>query len=68
MRALVLLCLLLLSGLAQADQPTITVTAGNDTRSFTRAKLLARPDAATIEMARDVTYRVPMTYRAVPVG
>jgi hypothetical protein len=68
MRALVLLCLLLLSGLAQADQPTITVTVGNDARSFTRAELLARPNAATIEVARDVTYRAVMTYRAVPVG
>jgi hypothetical protein len=42
-RALVLLCFLLLPGLAQADEPTITVTVGNDTRSFTRDELLARP-------------------------
>jgi mono/diheme cytochrome c family protein len=27
-----------------------------------------RPEATTIEVARDVTYRVPMTYRAVPVA
>jgi hypothetical protein len=63
-RALVLLCFLLPPGLAQADEPTITVTVGNDTRSFSRGELLARPDATTIEVARDVTYRVPMTYRA----
>jgi hypothetical protein len=63
-----LLCFLLLPGLAQADEPTITVTAGNDTRSFTRGELLARPDATTIEVARDVTYRVPMTYRAAAVA
>jgi|SRR5215469_4192353 len=68
MRALVLLCLVLLPGLARADEPTITVTVGNDTRSFTRGELLARPDAATIHVVRDVAYRTPMTYRAVPVA
>src|SRR3974390_537284 len=68
MRALVLLCLAMLCGLARADEPTITVTVGHDTRSFTRGELLARPDAATIQVARDVTYRMPMTYRAVPVA
>jgi mono/diheme cytochrome c family protein len=68
MRALVLLCFLLLPGLAQADEPTITVTVANGTRSFTRGELLVRPDATTIEVGRDVAYRVPMTYRAVPVA
>jgi mono/diheme cytochrome c family protein len=68
MRALVLFCFLALSGLAQAAEPTITVTMANDTRSFMRSELLARPDATAIEVARDVTYRVPMTYRAVPVA
>jgi mono/diheme cytochrome c family protein len=67
-RGLALLLLLLLSGLAQAAEPTITVTVGNDTRSFTRGELLARPDATTIHVARDVAYRRPMTYRAVPVA
>jgi mono/diheme cytochrome c family protein len=68
MRTLALLCFLLLPGLARADEPTITVTVANDTRSFTRSELLARPDATTIEVVHDVTYRVPMTYRAVPVA
>lgn len=68
MRALVLLCCLLQLGLAHADEPTLTITVGNDTRSFTRRELLMRPEATTIEVARDVTYRVPMTYRAVPVA
>jgi hypothetical protein len=63
-----LLCLLLLPGLAHADEPTITVTLGNDTRTFTRGDLLVRPDATTINVARDVIYRVLMTYRAVPVA
>jgi len=65
---LVLLCFLLLPGFGRADEPTITVTVGNDTRSFTRGELLVRRDATTIEVARDVTYRMPMTYRAVPVA
>jgi mono/diheme cytochrome c family protein len=68
MRALVLLCFLALAGPAQAAEPTITVTVGNDTRSFTRAELLARPDVAIVAVVRDVTYRMPMTYRAVPVA
>lgn len=68
MRALVLLCCLLQLGLAHADEPTLTITVGNDTRSFTRRELLMRPEATTMEVARDVTYRVPMTYRAVPVA
>jgi hypothetical protein len=68
MRVLVLLCLFLLPGFALAEEPTITVTVGDQTRTFTRGELLARPDATTIQVARDITYRVPMTYRAVPVA
>src|SRR6516162_4480773 len=68
MRAWILLCFLLLPGPAQADEPTITVSVGNDTRSSTQGELLARPDATIIEVARDVTYGVRMTYRAVPVA
>jgi mono/diheme cytochrome c family protein len=68
MRALIVLCFLLMPGLARADEPTITVTVGNDTRSFTRGELLARSETTTIQVARDVTYRAPMTYRAVPVA
>jgi hypothetical protein len=30
-------------------------------------QFLARPDAATIEVPQDATYRRPMTYRAVPL-
>jgi len=50
------------------QEPTITVTVGDQTRIFTRDQLLARPDAATIQVPRNITYRVPMTYRAVPVA
>jgi hypothetical protein len=41
---------------------------GSDTRSFTRGELLLRSDATTIEVVRDITYHMPMTYRAVPVA
>lgn len=68
MRALVLFCFLVLPGLAQAGEPAITVKVANDTHRFTRGELLLRPDVATIAVAHDVTYRVPMTYRAVPVA
>src|ERR1051326_4956633 len=68
MRALALLCFLLLPGLPQAGEPTLTVTVADDTRSFTRGELLTRPDVTTIEVARDITYRMPMSYRAVPVA
>ncbi len=49
-------------------RPTITIAVGNATRSFTRAELLLRPDATTINVARDVAYRAPMTYRTVQVA
>ena len=67
-RALILVCFLLPPGLAQADEPTITIMVGNNERSFTRGELLMRPDVTTIEVARDVTYRMPVTYRAVRVA
>jgi mono/diheme cytochrome c family protein len=67
-RTLILLCLLLTPGLAQADEPTITIIVSNNQRSFTRGELLMRPDATTVEVARDVTYRMPVSYRAVRVA
>ncbi len=69
MRALALSFLLaLLSSVVQAAEPTLTVTVGGETRTFTRGELLARRDATTIDVPMDITYRVPMTYRAVPVA
>ncbi len=70
MRALVFACLmlLLLPGLARAAEPALEVEVGGDTRRFTQGEILARPDAATIEVAKDATYGGPMTYQAVPVA
>lgn len=56
------------SSLAQAAEPTLDVAVGEETRSFTRDALLARPDAATIEVPKEVTSGQKMTYRAVPVA
>jgi len=67
-RALILAFLLLPRVLAQADEPTITIVVGNNTRSFSQGELLMRPDTRTIEVARDVTYRMPVSYRAVRVA
>jgi mono/diheme cytochrome c family protein len=60
--------LALLSSMAQAAEPSLTVTIGGQTRTYTRDELLARSDAATIGVPMDITYRMPMTYRAVPVA
>jgi mono/diheme cytochrome c family protein len=59
---------LLLQGAVRAAEPVLEVAVGGVTRSYTKDELLARPDAATIEVARDVTYGTKMTYRAVPVA
>jgi mono/diheme cytochrome c family protein len=61
-------CLLLLSGVARSTEPTLEIEVGAEKRSFTRDELLARPDAATIEVAKEVTSGAPMTYRAVPAA
>jgi mono/diheme cytochrome c family protein len=67
-RALILGFFLLLPAVARAAEPAVEVEVGTEKRSFTRGELLARPDAATIEVAKEVTSGAPMTYRAVPVA
>jgi mono/diheme cytochrome c family protein len=67
-RALVLGFLLLLPAVTQAAEPAVEVEVGAEKRSFTRDELLARPDAATIEVPKEVTSGAPMTYRAVPAA
>ena len=68
MRVVALGCLLLVPGFASAAEPAVEVEVGAEKRSFTRDELLARPDAATIEVAKEVTSGAPMTYRAVPAA
>ncbi|MFA6140398.1 MAG: cytochrome c, partial [Hyphomicrobium sp.] len=52
---------------AQAGPDKLTVAFGGAEKSYAATELLARPDAATIEIPADVSYRKPMTYRAVPL-
>ncbi len=69
MHGLVLsLLVMLLPAMAEAAEPSLTVSVGGETRSFTRQELLARSDAATIQVPMDISYRTPTTYRAVPVA
>lgn len=64
-------CLLLLASLAgapaRAADPILSLSGGGVTRQFTAADLLARPDAATLEVPYDASYDHAMTYRAVPL-
>ncbi len=55
-------------GHALAAEPAVDLAIAGKTVSFTRAALLARADAADIEVARDVSYGKPMRYRAVPLA
>ena len=67
-RALILGFFLILPAVTRAADPAVEVEVGAEKRSFTRGELLARPDAVTIEMPKEVTYGAPMTYRAVPAA
>ncbi|WP_206996395.1 c-type cytochrome [Trinickia mobilis] len=68
----VLLAVLLLTlgaiGHCEAAQPTIELTIGGKTQSFSQRALLARPDAVEIHVPRDVAYGSSTTYRAVPLA
>lgn len=52
---------------AWAETPVLSLTFDGKTQTYTAAELLARSDAATIEIPADVTYKRAMTYRAVPL-
>ena len=67
-RALILGFFLILPAVTQAAEPAVEVEVGAEKRSFTREELLARPDAITIEVPKEVTSGAPMTYRAVPAA
>ncbi len=66
-----LLMLLMAWGLgvapASAAERVLTLSFGGELRRFTAAELLARPDAASLTVPDDVSYRRAMTYRAVPL-
>ena len=52
---------------ARAGADTLTVSFGGTPKTYAAAELLARPDAATITIPDDVSYKRAMTYRAVPL-
>ncbi|MBN3816590.1 cytochrome c [Paraburkholderia sp. Se-20369] len=51
-----------------AAQPAIEFRTGGETRTYTRAALLARSDLAEVRVPHDVAYGKPMTFRAVPLA
>ena len=48
---------LLACGATQAGPDTLTVTFGGAEKRYAAAELLARADAATIEIPADISYR-----------
>ena len=64
------LCVLL-AGLAVASawaaEPSLSLTGGGVMRQFAGADLLARRDAATLDVPHDAAYGRAMSYRAVPL-
>jgi mono/diheme cytochrome c family protein len=53
--------------LARAAEPSLVITKGGDSQHYTAAALLARPDAVSISVPNDISYRRSTTYRAVPL-
>src|SRR5260221_13112695 len=51
-----------------AAGPTLTVLADGGVHIFDRDALLARTDVVEITTSRDVAYRAPRPYRAVPLA
>ena len=66
-RLLIAALALLLAAPAAASERILTLTFGADMRRIPAAALLARPDAASLTIADDLSYRRAMTYRAVPL-
>jgi len=58
---------LLACDVARAGTDTLAMSFGDKQRTYTAAELLAHPQAATITIPEDVSYKRSMTYRAVPL-
>lgn len=54
-------------GTAHAEDRVLTLSSGTETRRFTAAQLLRRPDAVELTIPADVSYGRAMKYRAVPL-
>ena len=66
-RVLLLMMTLALAPSAWAAERTLTLTFGENIRRFHAQDLLARPDARSLAIPNDLSYRREMTYRAVPL-
>jgi mono/diheme cytochrome c family protein len=55
------------TALAWGAQPSLVLQIGSESRQYTAATLLARPDIVSISVPYDVSYRRSATYRAVPL-
>jgi mono/diheme cytochrome c family protein len=51
-----------------AADPVLAVTIGDDSRTFSRDALLARPDVTEVEIPADIAYGKPMRFRAIPLA
>jgi mono/diheme cytochrome c family protein len=52
---------------AGAAEPSLTLSFGREERRYSASELLARPDAQTLTIPADVSYKRSMTYHAVPL-
>src|SRR5437660_1536251 len=72
-RVRVLFVVLLLAGVGQvscaahAEEGVLALSIGPESRRYTAAQLLARPDATELTIPADVSYGQSMRYRAVPL-
>src|SRR3954463_4640511 len=66
--AIVLVSSLLHMSTGAAADPTLDIEIGGDTRHIARDALLVEPDATTVEVADDVSYGKPMSYRAIQLA
>lgn len=67
LKALLSLLVALLAVAPARAAESLTLAFGDKQQSFTASELLARSDAATIEIPDDVSYKRAMRYRAVPL-
>jgi mono/diheme cytochrome c family protein len=57
----------MLSSWTEAAQPTLSINAGGRSQQYSASSLLGRPDAVSITVPDDVSYRHAMTYRVIPL-
>lgn len=74
MRSALMACILVLDMTAAAwawagpdAPPALSLVTADKSQQLAAATLLARPDVVALTVAHDISYRRPMTYRAVPL-